>query len=87
MLAGIVIYSLLAAMIIVLLGIFAKGSMSSYQGASGAGLTAFHDLQPSDKQRAVEVIIEEKAGKKEEGEKSGEGYDRFLAPKERDPEQ
>jgi FtsZ-interacting cell division protein ZipA len=39
-----------------------KGSFT--RGHSGfAPLTAFHDFQPKDKQDAVEVIIEEKAGK------------------------
>jgi hypothetical protein len=83
MIAGIVIYALAALMVVVLIGIFVKGSLSSYSGASGAGLTAFHDLQPSDKQRAVEVIIEEKAGTRKESQKSGEGDDGPLQWEER----
>lgn len=34
-------------------------------GARGFGaLTAFHDLQPKDRQHATEVVIEQKAGKR-----------------------
>lgn len=35
----------------------------SNQNNNAAVLTAFHDFQPKDKQQAVEVVIEEKAGK------------------------
>ncbi len=86
MLAGILVYTLLAVMMFVLLRLFARGSLSSYQGASGAALTAFHDLQPADKQRAVEVIIEEKAGMQKESQKSGEGRDDLLPENERNEE-
>ncbi|MBI5474574.1 MAG: hypothetical protein HY961_19730 [Ignavibacteriae bacterium] len=30
-----------------------------------APLTAFHDFQPKDKQEAIEVVMEQKAGKKQ----------------------
>ena len=33
-------------------------------GGGIASLTAFHDMQPKDKQEAVQVIIDQKAGKR-----------------------
>lgn len=41
------------------------------KGAGAASLTAFHDLQPQDKQKAMEMMMELKAGKKMEEQKSG----------------
>ena len=53
--------------------VFAIASGKFYNRRSGiATLTAFHDFQPKDKQEAVEVIVEEKAGKKMEEQESGE---------------
>jgi hypothetical protein len=40
-------------------------------GHSIATLTAFHDFQTSDKQDAIEYVMEEKAGKKMKEQKSG----------------
>jgi hypothetical protein len=37
-----------------------------------ASLTAYHDFQPKDKQNAVEIVMEKKAGKKMEERGSGE---------------
>ena len=42
-------------------------------GGSAAGLTAFHAFQPKDKQNAIEVIIDENAGKRWEEQENGEG--------------
>ena len=39
-----------------------------------ASLTAYHDFQPKDKQEAVEIVMEKKAGKKMVEEESGEGW-------------
>lgn len=45
----------------------------SWRGGSRIGfLTAFHDFQPKDKQEAIEYVMEEKAGKKMEGQENGE---------------
>jgi hypothetical protein len=41
------------------------------KGAGAASLTAFHDLQPQDKQKAMEMVMELKAGKKMEEQESG----------------
>lgn len=43
-----------------------------HSGAFGATtLTAFHDFQTSDKQHAIEYVMEESAGKKMEEQKNG----------------
>ena len=42
------------------------------KGAGAASFTAFHDLQPQDKQKAMEMVIELKAGKKMEEQETGE---------------
>jgi hypothetical protein len=48
----------------------------SWKAGSGiAFLTAFHDFAPSDKQAAIEVVIEQKAGKKLVEQKTGEDKD------------
>ncbi len=41
------------------------------KGAGAASLTAFHDLQPQDKQKAMEMVMELKSGKKMEEQESG----------------
>jgi hypothetical protein len=35
-------------------------------------LTVYHDFQPKDKQEAIEIMMEKKAGKKMEQQESGE---------------
>ena len=37
-----------------------------------ASLTVYHDFQPKDKQEAIEIVMEKKAGKKMEEQGSGE---------------
>ena len=45
----------------------------SWKGGHGiATLTAFHDLQPKDKQNAIVIVMEQKAGKKLEKQESGQ---------------
>ncbi len=51
----------------------ASGKMFSGGGSGSAPLTAFHDFQPRDKQEAVEVIIDQRAGKRWEQQNTGEG--------------
>jgi hypothetical protein len=62
---------------VVLFVIFAmfKGWVSWRGGRGIATLTAFHDLQPKDKQEAIEYVMEEKAGKKMQEQESGEKKD------------
>ena len=52
-----------------------SGRLRRDGGGGFAALTAFHDFQAKDKQQAVEVIIEEKAGKKREEDSTGERKD------------
>jgi biopolymer transport protein ExbB/TolQ len=45
----------------------------SWKGGHGiATLTAFHDFQPKDKQNAIEILMEQKAGKKLEEQETGQ---------------
>lgn len=55
------------------IAMFVRGSFSKDRGASPGALTAFHDFGTADKQRAMEMVIEQKAGKKLEEQKAGEG--------------
>ena len=71
---GIIIWAVMIGLAVILLFAIASGRMSN-KGSSAASITAFHDMQPSDKQNAIEIIIEQKAGKKMEEQESGEGSD------------
>lgn len=42
-------------------------------GSSAMSITALHDMLPADKQAAIEIVVEEKAGKRWEEQDSGEG--------------
>jgi len=48
-----------------------KGWVSWRGGRGIATITAFHDFQPKDKQEAIEIVIEKKAGKKWAEQESG----------------
>jgi uncharacterized membrane-anchored protein YitT (DUF2179 family) len=52
--------------------IFAIRSNNTTHSGSFASMVVFHDMQPKDKQSAIEIIIEKQAQKKWEEEKSGE---------------
>ena len=52
-----------------------KGSFTRDGGATPGSLTAFHDFANADRQRAIEVVVEQKAGKRWEEQESGEGGD------------
>jgi len=73
-LTGVIIGVILIGLALLLLLAIASGRMSG-KGSSAASITAFHDMQPRNKQNAAEVIVEQKAGKKLEEQKSGEGTD------------
>ena len=70
MLEDIIVYAILIGLTVLFLVMAVNGSFSSR--GSGASLTAFHDFQPQDRQRAVEMIIQEKAGKQKDSQESGE---------------
>jgi hypothetical protein len=75
------IWVVLIGLALFLLIAIASGRMSG-KGSSAASITAFHDLQSSDKQNAIQVIVEQKAGKKLEEQKSGEGTEQEETTKE-----
>jgi hypothetical protein len=80
-----VILGLIGAGILVAFLVFAtKKRWISWKGGSGiATLTVFHDFQPRDKQGAIEIVMEQKAGKKLEEQESGQGKN--GKPKSQDP--
>jgi len=67
---GLVIWVIIIVGAIGTLFVIVNGSFSK-RGAGIATLTAFHDFQPKDKQEAVQEIVEQRAGKKLEEQKSG----------------
>jgi hypothetical protein len=79
------IWIVLAIVVFLLFLVFAtKKRWVSWKGGSGiATLTVFHDFQPRDKQGAIEIVMEQKAGKKLEEQESGQGKN--GKPKSRNP--
>lgn len=68
-----VMWLVVVAVVIVAFLIFAtKKHWVSWKGGGVTSLTAFHDFLPKDKQEAIEIVMEQKAGKKMEEQKSGE---------------
>jgi hypothetical protein len=65
----------IAVIILILAGIIAaitsKDKKRLQRSGSFASMTAFHDMQSKDKQKAMETIIEQKAEKKWEEQESG----------------
>jgi hypothetical protein len=55
----------------------------SWKDSGMSALTAFHDFQPKDKQHAIEIVMEQKAGKKLEEQDSGQ--DKNGKPKSQSP--
>ena len=60
--------------LVILVWAVATGKLKS-SGPGGAALTSMHDFSPRDKQEAIEIIMEQKAGKRWEEQHSGEGED------------
>lgn len=60
--------------LVVLVWAVATGQLKS-SGPGGAALTSMHDFSPRDKQEAIEIIMEQKAGKRWEEQDSGKGKD------------
>jgi hypothetical protein len=76
--AAIFFWCLLAALVIGVIIVIARSSSEGMGGGGGAGMpgvTALHDLSPADKQRAIEIVIEAKAGKKWMEQESGKKKD------------
>jgi hypothetical protein len=76
-LADIFFWLLLGLLVAVVVLIIARSSIGGGSGGGSgiAAMTAFHDLAPSDKQRAIEIIVEKKAGKKWMEQESGKKKD------------
>jgi hypothetical protein len=76
--ADIFFWCLLAALVIAVIVTIVRSSVGSIGGGGGAGMpavTALHDLSPADKQRAIEIVVEAKAGKKWMEQESGKKKD------------
>jgi hypothetical protein len=67
---AIILFSI--GIVVLVVWMSASGKFSN-GGSSAMSITAMHDMLPRDKQEAIEIMIEEKAGKKWEEQKSGEG--------------
>lgn len=64
---------LIIGILAIFLVIATKKRWISWKGGHGiASLTAFHDFQPKDKQDAIVIVMEQKAGKKLEEQESGQ---------------
>jgi len=48
------------------------------RSGSFASMAALHDMQTGEKQKAMEIVIEQQAGKKWEEQESGEGKERSV---------
>lgn len=66
------ILAIFGALAVFLVVASVKGWICWKGGRGIAHLTAFHDFQPKDKQEAIEVIVEQEAGKQWEEQESGE---------------
>lgn len=76
MTTGYLLIIIFGALAILLIYATKRGWVSWRGGHGIATLTAFHDLQPKEKQQAIEYVIEEAAGKEMESrENGGKKYD------------
>jgi hypothetical protein len=82
-LIGVIVWVVLVGLALLLLVAIVTGRMSG-KGSSAASISAFHDMQPRDKQNAIEAIVEQKAGKRLNEQRSGEGMDEDGITKEQD---
>lgn len=70
-----VILAVLAAVMVGLIAVGIGRGWFSAQRASAGFLTGMHDVAPRDKQEAIEVIVERKAGKGWMEQTAGQGKD------------
>jgi hypothetical protein len=81
---GTMILTLIAVGVLVgFLIVATKKRWVSWKDSGISMLTAFHDFQPKDKQHAIEIVMEQKAGKKLEEQESGQ--DKNGKPKSQSP--
>lgn len=84
--ADIFFWLLLAALAAGVIATIAHGSMNRDSGAGSSVMTALHDFAPADRQRAIEVVVEQKAGKKWMEQESGKTEEPNAdAPSEKNP--
>jgi hypothetical protein len=69
--ADVVFWLLLLAMVGVVIATIVHGSFTRDGGAAPGALTSLHDFAPADKQRAFEIVAEERSGKKWMEQESG----------------
>jgi hypothetical protein len=71
--SSVILVAVVAVSLAVFLVFATKKRWVSWRGTHGiATLTVFHDFQPKDKQGAIEIVMEQKAGKKLEEQESGQ---------------
>jgi hypothetical protein len=58
--------------------IYAIRQKNIHRSGSFASMTAFHDVQSGEKQKAIETVIEQQAKKKWEEQESGEGKENSI---------
>ncbi len=75
--SGFWILAIFGALAVFLVVASVKGWICWTDGRGIAHLTAFHDFQPKDEQEAIEVIVEQEAGKQWEEQESGEEKDKM----------
>ncbi len=64
MLSDIIVWAVIIGFAVLLFVGIIGGWLSDHNN-NFAAVTFFHDVQPKDKQEAIEVVIEQKAGKKQ----------------------
>lgn len=67
---AIILFSI--GLVVLVVWMAASGKLSG-GGASTMSITAMHDMLPADKQAAIEIVVEQKAGKSWEEQETGEG--------------
>jgi hypothetical protein len=71
MLSDILVWGLIICFAVMLVfGIV--GDWFPHNGGNVASFTAFHDFQPKDKQQAIEVVMDQRAGKKQFEQTNGD---------------
>jgi hypothetical protein len=81
--SNVILIAVVAVALAVFLIIATKKRWVSWKDSGISMLTAFHDFQPKDKQHAIEIVMEQKAGKKLEEQESGQ--DKNGKPKSQSP--
>jgi hypothetical protein len=68
-----IIIGLIVILLTGIISAIASKDKKLQHSGSFASMAAFHDMQSGEKQKAVEIVIEQQAGKKWEEEESGDG--------------